>query len=160
MPQSDWLRCRKKKLEEFRAANKIMCTRDPLMPKFSPDMNLCCLTKTHFTHSEKLIADGNRSQFNMGKLPAVLKHGDAEGQMIQEYGVEAIVYSAEIWNDPVAMQWIRNEDNSFNADCRPAEGEHGLDALWDELLSYEARASSQAQGKGTAWTSSSSWCGN
>ena len=74
-------------------------------------MNLCCLTKTHFTHSVKLISEGNRSQFNQGKLPAVLKHGDTEGQMIQEYGVEAIVYSAENWNDPYALQWIIDEDN-------------------------------------------------
>ena len=71
------------KLEEWRAENKRMCIRDQLMPTFSPEMNLCCLTKTHFAHSVKLISEGNRSQFNLCKVPAVLKHWDTEGKMIQ-----------------------------------------------------------------------------
>ena len=88
------------KLEWFREANRAKCERDPLMPKYSPTMRFALLTKTHFCHAHKLINDGSRRQFNSGGLPAKLIDEDAEGRMIQDYGVDAIVYGPEIWSDP------------------------------------------------------------
>ena len=72
------------KLENWRHANKIGCD-NPLMPEYSPSMWLCHLTKQHFGHAHKLIADGGRSAFNRGMLPAKLTDDDIEGQRVQEH---------------------------------------------------------------------------
>ena len=96
------------------------------MPIYAPAMKYIMLTKTHFCHVHKLVADGNRTQINKaGGLPAKLSDGDAEGLMIQEYGVEAIVYSSSLWSDVRGKQAIMIEDN-LDANCRLGESE--LDA--------------------------------
>ena len=93
-------------LQAWRAANKHKCDTDPLMPMYSAEMWMCCITKSHFTHTCKLIQDGVGSD---GRLPANLKDGDTESQMIQEYGVEAVIYGPGLWRDVAAFQAPANE---------------------------------------------------
>ena len=112
-------------LDKWRQENKRRCD-DPLMPKFSPEMKYCLLTKHHFVHSHKLIKDGDRSVFNEGKHPAKLRDDDEEGKMVQSVGVKAVIYGPELWNDPAALNAIMTADN-LDADCRMRENE--VDAL-------------------------------
>ena len=81
-------------LDKWRQENKRRCD-DPLMPKFSPEMKYCLLTKHHFVHSHKLIKDGC-SVFNEGNHPAKLKDDDEEGKMVQSVGVKAVIYGPEL----------------------------------------------------------------
>ena len=39
-------------LDAWRLANKHKCESSALMPKFSPEMSLACITRTHFTRPE------------------------------------------------------------------------------------------------------------
>ena len=99
-----------------------------------------CLTKHHFVHAHKIIDEGCRTVFNAGTLPARLRDDDTEGLTIQEHGIDAIIYSADLWNDPSAMQAIMVDDN-LDANCRLAEGE--LDAfgrVHDAIISMLADA--------------------
>ena len=97
-------------LQAWRAANKHKCDTDPLMPMYSAEMWMCCITKSHFTHACKLIQDGNRYVGNGGMLPAMLHDGDTEGRMIQEYGVQAVIYGPELWKDVAALQALIDDD--------------------------------------------------
>ena len=118
-------------LDKWRQENKRRCD-DPLMPKFSPEMKYCLLTKHHFVHSHKLIKDGDRTVFNEGKLPAKLRDYDDEGKMVQSVGVKAVIYGPELWDDPAALNAIMTADN-IDADCRWI-GETEVDALGDLLV--------------------------
>jgi hypothetical protein len=48
--------------------NRERCETDELMPKFSPDIQYVCVTKTHFVHALKLMKDGGRTVFNLDNI--------------------------------------------------------------------------------------------
>ena len=39
--------------DAWRLVNKNKCESSALMPKFSPEMSLACITRTHFAHAQK-----------------------------------------------------------------------------------------------------------
>ena len=76
---------------------------------------------THFVHAHKLIAEGDRTYKNMphdgpdGRVrPVTLLQGDVEGRMIQREGVQALIYSAKLWHDKVALAAVMREGNADN----------------------------------------------
>ena len=72
----------------------------------------CCLSCTHFVEAHKLIAEGGRRYMNRpNATPLVLQEDDLEGKWIQEQGVEALVYSEELWKDTPALVAVMHEDN-------------------------------------------------
>ena len=100
-------------LEAWRAANKLKCESDALMPRFSPTMTKALLAKTHFGHGLKLRADGNRTLFNDNKTPIKVQaeREGSEDMAIREAGVLASIYSSQLWEDPEAMQALMQADN-------------------------------------------------
>ena len=96
--------------EKILKANATMCESDPLMPKFSPDIKYVCVTKTHFTHAQKLAKDGNRALFNNGAR-IIWQKDDGEGRDILNDGPECCIYRAELLNDSEAVTALANEDN-------------------------------------------------
>jgi len=122
--QVDVVRVPEDALEAFRNANKAKCTSDALMPKFTPSMKFALLTKTHFSHAQKLRKDGGRFLMNDGKSLIVGKTTDegSEDRKIIMHGVLCSVYSAKLWNDAGAMEALMNTDND-DADVEMGEDE-------------------------------------
>ena len=118
----DVVRIPEEKLSSFRAVNRDKCASDALMPKYSSTMFLGNLTKSHFTHAQKLAKDGNRTLFNEGKVSIVYQAKQAEGSAILSEGVLCTVYKAELLDDPEALDAIMNADNE-NADLEMEEDE-------------------------------------
>jgi len=100
-----------KELEHWRIMNKNKCESDALMPKYSDRMRLACMTKTHFTHSQKLYKDGNRTLFNEGKVPLVYDSLEGEALMVQTEGPVVSVYREELWYDTEALIALMQADN-------------------------------------------------
>ena len=109
-------------LEKWRDANKSRCESDSLMPKYSNSMRFALLSKTHFTHANKLVRDGNRTVFNEGKVPLIYDESNKEGARILEDGVLCCVYREELWEDAEAMLALMNADND-DADIEMGEDE-------------------------------------
>ena len=111
-------------LERFRQCNKEKCTSDALMPKFSPEMHLGCLTKTHFCHGLKLRVESDRFVFNDGKTKIQMQRDSpgSEDVIIRDHGVLATIYKSDLYTDTEAMQAIMNADND-DADVEMAEDE-------------------------------------
>ena len=120
--QVDIVRVPQSELEAFREYNKEKCDSDALMPKFASVMRFGCLTKTHFSHANKLSKDGNRTLFNEGKVPVAFHDDGREGEKIREEGVLTCVYGEGLWNDPEAMEALMNADND-DADIEMGEDE-------------------------------------
>ena len=120
--QVDVVRVPPAQLESWREKNKQKCESDMLMPKFSQTMRYACLSKTHFTHANKLARDGNRSIFNEGKIHIKYDVDNVEGNMILEDGVLCCVYRSELLDDPEALQAIMDADND-DADIEMGEDE-------------------------------------
>jgi hypothetical protein len=101
------------KLQDWKKCNKAKCESDALMPKYSDLMRFALLTKTHFTHANKLYKDGNRSVFNNGKVPIVFAPGALAGEAgkILEEGVLCSVYREELWDDTEALDALMQTDN-------------------------------------------------
>ena len=101
---------------------------------------------THFVEAQKLIKEGGRRYMNKADgLHLQLKDDDREGQLIQEQGVEAIVYSATLWDDKHALLAIMQEDN---LDAAIAKSETELDAFGHvSRVVSELSAGYQQQGK-------------
>ena len=74
-------------------------------------MRFALLSKTHFTHANKLVRDGNRTVFNEGKVPLIYDENNKEGARILEDGVLCCVYREELWEDAEAMLALMNADN-------------------------------------------------
>ena len=85
------------------------------------------LTCTHFVEAHKIIAEGHRHYRDQPEqLKLDLNHDDQEGSIIQQQGVNAIVYSEGLWNDIAAITAIMREDN---LDAEIAKSETELDAF-------------------------------
>ena len=56
----DVVRVPQNAIQAWRSFNQRKCNSDALMPKYSPEMRLACITKTHFSHAVKLALDGGR----------------------------------------------------------------------------------------------------
>ena len=70
----------KEQLEKIRAANRIRCERDSLMPSCSNAIEYVALTKTHFTHACRLFEQAARTFFNRpGSRQIRLQENDKEG---------------------------------------------------------------------------------
>ena len=85
-------------------------------------MRFACLTKTYFTHANKLKHDGNRTLFNEGSVNISCEPDTAEGQRIQDDGVYCPVYRPELWGDTDALQALMCADND-DATIEMGEGE-------------------------------------
>ena len=120
--QVDAVRVPQKALVAWRNMNKERCASDALLPKYSPEMHLACLTKTHFTHGNKLFADGNRTLFNEGRIPIVFNEVTGESAKILTDGVVCSIYREELWDDPAAMDALMQVDND-DSDIQMGEDE-------------------------------------
>ena len=90
---------------EFKWVNKARCDGDPLLPAFSPDMRYASVTKTHFIHACKLCSVGTHILRNEPGGALIRFPKDcSEGRNILEVGIMAVVYKAEIWKDPAAVE--------------------------------------------------------
>ena len=54
-------------LQQIRAENSSRAEADPLLPRFSPEMEYVFASKTHLVLAQKLAMAGSRSLFNMGR---------------------------------------------------------------------------------------------
>ena len=62
------------------------------------------------------------TKFNKNDLPAKLSEVNPEGQMVQEYGVQAVAHSSELRDDlPLAIRALLMESN-LDSDIRTVEG--------------------------------------
>ena len=98
-------------LEQWRLANKHKCESSALMPKFSAEMSYACITRTHFTHAQKLNADGNRTLFNANDTQINFDLSIKEAKDIAEHGVLCQVYDVALWDDRAALQALMESDN-------------------------------------------------
>ena len=68
------------------------------------------LNGTHFVEAHKLIMEGKRRFRDEPEgLRFMLNPADEEGRFIQESGVTALVYSAELWEDHDALLAVLRE---------------------------------------------------
>ena len=109
-------------LNEWREANRERCEADALMPRFAPGMRYGCVTKTHFTHAQKLTQDGGRTLFNEGKVSIKVNEDSQEGYKILEEGVVCCVYNEKLWKDKPALYTLMRTDNE-DADVELNEDE-------------------------------------
>ena len=98
-------------LKRTREANEEKCRGDPLMPNYSPRMDLGCVKLTHFVHTTKLFKEGSRTLYNMGQVKLKLQDDDEEGKLMAEYGPVTILYSSGLLKDPDALLALMREDN-------------------------------------------------
>ena len=120
--QVDIVRVPQQSVEAWREANKLKCEPDALMPKFTHQMRYACLSKTHFTHANKLKMDSNRTFLDEGKIKITCENDTKEGQKIQEDGVQCCIYSTALWEDIDALQALMLADND-DADIEMGEDE-------------------------------------
>ena len=111
------------KLKEIKDACRERSQQDSLMPKFSENIKYVCLTKTHFTHAQKLALDGNRCLFNENP-PINIRWTpeDVEGATILAEGPVCQIYSSSLFDDQEAMEAMGSEDN-LNANVQMGEDE-------------------------------------
>ena len=110
--RADWLQ-----------ANREKARRNSLLPPVPDELMYANLRCTHFTQAHKLIQEGHRFYMDNPKsTPLKLHEEDTEGQMIQEKGVKAIVYSEDLWYDEAALLALLREDNA-NAEVTKPETE-------------------------------------
>ena len=109
-------------LEKIRKENRERCSQEPLLPLFHEDIAYVCITKTHFTHAQKLAQDGNRFLYNGTDMPIKWQADDTEGAEIQESGPLCQIFDSVLFDDPNAMDALGTEDN-LNADIAMGEDE-------------------------------------
>ena len=103
-------------LEEFRTANKEKCDNDPLMPRFSPNMEYVAADHTHFVHALKLGKEGTHTLYNQPGADKVKWHWqDSEANMCMEHGFSAAIYDDSIWGDIQAVEALNAEGNLNSA---------------------------------------------
>ena len=118
--------------DAVRDANRLK-SYDPLMPKYTPEIQYGCMTLTHFTHSQRLAEEGGRSLFNLEQHMIKWKDGDEEGQMIGQHGICCAIYREELLDDPEALAAIMREDN-VNAEISMKEDTMATFGLLDCIL--------------------------
>ena len=98
------------RLAEIRELNRVRCESDPLMPRFSKDIEYVAGSRPHFVHALKLAKDGSRSLFNRGETPIKLQEGDIEGAFIIEEGPWCAIYESRLFSDAQVMQALASDD--------------------------------------------------
>ena len=111
-----------KLLETIRKENRERCSQEPLLPLFHEDIAYVCITKTHFTHAQKLAQDGNRFLYNETDVLIKWQADDTEGADIQESGPLCQIFDCSLFDDLNAMDALGTEDN-LNADIAMGEDE-------------------------------------
>ena len=119
--QVDVVKVPQRFLDDWRAANRLKCQGNALMPAFSPTMVYATLTKTHFTHAMKLGAEGNRSLNNNNIVPLAYAENE-EWVGIRDDGILCCVYSEDLWCDEPALRATMLGDN-LNAFVQVGEDE-------------------------------------
>ena len=118
-------------MEVLLSANEKKAKQNPLLADFMAmshtETVYAALRCTHFVEAHKVISESGRMYNDQaGCIKLRLLDDDCEGKMIQEKGVQAIVYSAELWDDSAAILGLLREDN-LNAQLAKSETE--LDAF-------------------------------
>ncbi len=132
------------RLTAWREANLRKCECDALLPAFSPDMRYACLSKTHFTHANKLGKEGGRMLFNTGKVRIAWQDGDAEARTTRDEGPLCAVYGEGLFADSDAFDAIMGEDNK-NAAIQMQEDEMtAFGNVSSAMTALQTRASSAA----------------
>ena len=110
-----------KELEAWRKENQLKCRQHQLLPKFGDaKMVYASLKRTHFVAAHALIGHGNRMYLDQQDGPCLQLHaGDVEGNIIQEEGVDAILYGEDLWYDTAAMVALMHEDYANLDIARP-----------------------------------------
>ena len=98
------------------AINANKAKLNPLLPEFKAMSHsgpvYATLTCTHFISACQLILEGGRRyKDDKEGLRLTLMDNDEEGKMIQEVGVDAVVYGPELWDDRPALLQLMREDN-------------------------------------------------
>ena len=104
------------KVEKWLAANKKKAERIPRLADFAAMSHTgpyyAAVGGRHFVEAHKLIMEGTRRFRDEPEgLRFILKDDDDEGRLIQERGVLAVVYSAELNYDIPALFALMREDN-------------------------------------------------
>lgn len=110
------------RMEEIKDKCRERSKQDPLMPKFSEDAEYVCMTKTHFTHAQKLAQDGNRFLQNEPGNSICWQADDTEGALILKNGPMCQIYDWQLFEDGPAMDTVGSEDN-LNANVQMGEDE-------------------------------------
>ena len=94
-----------KELERWRKDNQLKRRQNTLLANFDDaDMVFATLKCTHFVGAHKLIGQGSRTYMDQQDgLRLQLQASDFEGKKTQEEGVDAIIYSEQLWHDPSAL---------------------------------------------------------
>ena len=98
------------------AANAYKAKMNPLLPEFKAMSHsgpvYATLICTHFVSACQLILEGGRRYMDDKEgLRLTLKDDDEEGRMIQDVGVDAVVYGPDLWDDRPALLGLMREDN-------------------------------------------------
>ena len=97
--------------------NNKTTASNPLLPNFDAMSHTgpfdAGLGRTHFVEGQKLVKEGRRYMDQVNGERLQLNSHDIEGQLIQEKGVQAIVYSARLWEDKTALLALMQEDNMY-----------------------------------------------
>ena len=110
-------------LPKFREENRACCESDPLMPRFRPEMEFVCASKTHFVHAQKLGKEGNRTLFNKADTAMITwQPGDTEAIEIGKHGPVCAIFEEGIFEDPDAVNALCSDDN-LNATVQLSEDE-------------------------------------
>ena len=118
-------------MKSWLSVNQREATMNPFLANFQAmshtETVYAALRCTHFVEAHKVISESGRTYRDQADgLRLRLKDDDYEGKMIQEKGVQATVYSTELWGDSAAILGLLREDN-LNA--ATAKGENELDAF-------------------------------
>ena len=105
-----------KAMKKWLTINANKARLNPLLPEFKAMSHsgpvYATLTCTHFVSACQLILEGGRRyKDDKEGLRLTLMDDDEEGRMIQEVGVDAVVYGPELWDDRPALLGLMREDN-------------------------------------------------
>ena len=103
-------------VQEWLATNMQKAKLNPQLADFAAmshtEPYYASLNGTHFAEAHKLIMEGKRRFWDEPEARRfMLNPADEEGRIIQESGVTALVYSAELWGDPAALLALLREDD-------------------------------------------------
>ena len=113
-----------KEVEAWRQEQQFKSSQHALLPKYGDaKMLYATLRGTHFVAAHALIGHGERMYLDQPDGPCLrLQPGDVEGNIIQEEGVDAILYGEDLWYDTAAMVALTAE-NYANLDIARPETE-------------------------------------
>ena len=131
-------------LPTFRKENRATCVSDPLMPRFHPEMEFVCASKTHFVHAQKLGKEGNRTLFNKATTAMITwQPGDTEAIEIGKHGPVCAIFEENIFEDPDAVNALCSDDN-LNATVQLSEDEMQAFGRVDAMMNRMALSQGSA----------------